>query len=96
LGSKPIAIAGVDGIPAMSAAIHPSAVVTNLHVSASTTGGYLFAYPAEPRTSGSDLNFLTGQVVQNLGVATLASNGAFLLFSTSQANVTIDIYGWFG
>ena len=80
----------------MTGAIRPSAVITNLHVTGAVTGGYLSAYPAEPRTTGSDLNFLTGQVVQNLGVATLGTNGAFLLFSTSQMNVTIDIYGWFG
>ena len=72
------------------------AVVSNLHVSAPTTGGYLFAYPIESRTAGSDLNFIAGQTVQNLGVAKLGDTGAFNLFSTSQANVTIDIYGWFG
>ena len=80
----------------MTGAIHPSAVITNLHVLGRHHRRLPVRLSREPRTTGSDLNFLTGQVVQNLGVATLGTNGAFLLFSTSQANVTIDIYGWFG
>jgi hypothetical protein len=95
--TRSIPIAGVVGIPTQKSVIHASAVVSNLHVSAASTGGYLTAYPLPVRPTTSDLNFTKGATLQNLSIATLGPTGAFNLYNyNGTATVTIDIYGWFG
>jgi hypothetical protein len=97
LSSRAVQIAGVDGIPGMAASIHPTGIVANLHVTAPTLGGYLVTYPLAVRPVASDLNFVSGEAVQNLSIAKLGDTGAFNLFHTAgTTNVTIDLYGWFG
>ena len=83
-------IAGIDGIPSDT-----TAVFLNVTVTDTTAAGFLTVYPnARPATS--DLNWVKGQTVPNLAVATLSSGGTLNFYNaTGSTDLVVDIAGWF-
>jgi len=91
--SLDIAIAGRGGVPANGA----GAVVLNVTVVTPTAPGYLTVWPSTTaRPLAANLNFVAGQVIPNLVVAPLGSDGKISLFngSNGSSNVVIDVFGW--
>ena len=97
-----VAVAGVGGVPSMSATNPPLGVIANLTAVQGSIGTYLALYPAGgtvPNTS--DLNIAGGQILPNLVVVKLAAAGSTspgevdLYNSVGSINAVIDIEGWF-
>jgi len=86
----PNLFAGIDGIPSDT-----TAVFLNVTVTDTTAAGFLTVYPnARPATS--DLNWVKGQTVPNLAVATLSSGGTLNFYNaTGSTDLVVDIAGWF-
>lgn len=85
-------LAGIDGIGAQA-----TAVVTNVTVTDTTAPSYLTVYPGPTRPLASDVNWLAGQTVPNLTVATLSSSGAASVYNDQgSTDVVIDAFGYFG
>ncbi len=85
-------MAGVDGIGTQA-----TAVVTNVTVTDTTAPSYLTVYPGPTRPLASDVNWLAGQTVPNLTVATLSSSGATSVYNDQgNTDVVIDAFGYFG
>ncbi|HVD04031.1 MAG TPA: putative Ig domain-containing protein [Candidatus Dormibacteraeota bacterium] len=84
-------MAGSDGIGSTA-----TAVVTNVTAVNATAPSYLTVYPGGVRPLASDVNWLAGQVVPNLTVATLSSSGSITLFNDAgKVDVLIDAFGYF-
>ncbi len=85
-------LAGVDGI-----APQATAVVTNVTVTDTTAPSYLTVYPGPTRPLASDVNWLPGQTVPNLTVATLSSGGSISVYNDQgNTDVVVDAFGYFG
>jgi hypothetical protein len=86
-------IAGVAGVP-----LTASAAVLDVVTSETTAPSFLSVSPS-PGTAGatSDINWVAGQVNPNLAVATLGTGGQANFYnSAGNANVTVDLEGFFG
>ncbi|MCL4434573.1 MAG: hypothetical protein M1399_07390 [Actinobacteria bacterium] len=76
-----------------------TAIVMNVTVTGGTAGGFLTVFPAETtRTTASNLNWTTGQVVSNLVTVQLGTNGTVDIYSGSDGsvNVVADLQGYYG
>jgi hypothetical protein len=84
-------IAGVSGIGSDA-----TAVTANVTGTDTTASSYLTVYPGGSVPLTSTLNWVTGQTVANLAVPTLSSGGELSAYNFSgQADVIIDVSGWF-
>jgi len=90
-------IAGVSGVPLMTATTPPVAVVLNVTVTNATAGSYLTLWPdGAARPLSSDLNFVAGQTVPNLVVVKLGANGNVDIFNfAGSSDVVVDVVGWY-
>jgi hypothetical protein len=97
-GMLAVQVAGQKGVPAMTAAIPPTAVVLNVTVTNPTAAGYLTVWPdGNGQPLASDLNFGKGQTRANLVVVKVGANGKVDLFSLAgSTDVVIDVVGWYG
>jgi len=92
-GSTPIKVAGAGGVPSTGA----TAVVLNVTVTNPTTPGYLTIYPGGTLPLASDLNFVPGQTVPNLVVATLNADGSLAAYIPwGQTDLVVDVFGYYG
>jgi hypothetical protein len=93
-----VMVAGNGGVPAMSDAVPPTAVVLNVTATGGTYQSYLTAWPSgAARPLASDLNFLPNQSVPNLVVVQLGPDGKVDLFNAlGSVNVVADVVGWYG
>lgn len=83
--------AGVDGISSQA-----TAIVANLTSTDASSASYYTLAPQEAPPTTSDLNWLPGVTVANLGIATLNSAGdAFLFNADGSADAVIDVFGYF-
>ncbi len=90
-GSLSVQVAGLAGIPATAVA-----VVVNVAVTDTTRASYLAAFPSGLPPYTSDLNWVAGQTVSNLVLATLNSTGGFMVYNRfGSADVVIDVLGWY-
>lgn len=90
-GSLTEQLAGVDGIAAQA-----TAVVANFTVTDTTAPSYLTVYPGPTRPLASDLNWLPGQTVPNLTVATLSTTGTISAYNDQgSTDLIIDAFGYF-
>ena len=93
-GTVTVSVTGRAGVPATGV----SAVVLNLTVTEPSVGGFLSVFPsgaARPLTSS--LNFVAGQTVANLVMATVGSDGKVSIYNhAGSAHVVADVVGWFG
>jgi len=91
-------VAGVGNVPAMNAAVPPSAVVLNVTVTDATAASYLTVWPdGATRPNASDLNWVAGLTVPNLVVVKVGPDGTIDLYNAAgSTDVIIDVVGWYG
>jgi hypothetical protein len=91
--SRPLAVLGRGGVPATGVA----GVVVNVTVVAATAGSFVTVYPSGAvRPYASNLNAGPGQVVANLVVAGLGSDGRVALYNDrGVTDLVADVAGWF-
>jgi IPT/TIG domain len=85
-------ITGINGVPLGASAVFLNATVTN------TTGSsFLTAYPdLTSRPVASDLNWVAGQTIPNLVLATLSLSGTASFYNVAgSTDLVLDISGWF-
>ena len=92
-----VQIAGQGGIPAMSDATPPSAVVANVTVTHPTAAGFMTVWPdGSSRPLASDLNWVAGRTVPNLVVVQLGSSGmADLYNAVGCTDAIVDVVGYY-
>jgi hypothetical protein len=97
-GMLVVQVAGQQGVPAMTAATPPTAVLLNVTVTNPTAGGYLTVWPdGNAQPVASDLNFAKGQTRANLVVVKIGANGKVDLFNLAgSTDVVVDVVGWYG
>jgi outer membrane protein assembly factor BamB len=87
-----LGVGGRTGVPASA-----TAVILNVTVTNTTAPSFLTIYPcgfAQPLTS--DLNWVAGQTIPNLSVATLGASGAVCFYnSAGSVDVVVDLFGYF-
>jgi hypothetical protein len=91
-GSFTLPIAGIAGVP-----VAASAVIVNVTVTNTNAGSFLVAYPSTVGLpTASDLNWVGGQTVANLAVASLGTTGAITFYNgVGSSDVVADLAGWF-
>ena len=92
-----VQLAGAGGVPAMTAAVPPRAVLVNVTATDTAAASYLAIYPSGAAAPGSsDLNWVAGSTVSNLALARLGADGRLtLLNGAGSADVVIDVLGWY-
>lgn len=78
--------------------IPPTATAVALNVTVTDPGGdgYLTVYPCGVKQPlASNLNYVKSQVVANNVIAAIGSSGDVCVYSSTGANVVVDISGWF-
>jgi beta-glucanase (GH16 family) len=92
LGTCTLSITGLSGVPSGA-----SAVVLNVTVTNNTAPSFLTVYPSTgAQPSSSDLNWIGGQTIPNMVVATLGTSGAITFYNSAGSTaVVVDIAGWF-
>src|SRR5205823_2654869 len=81
-GSRIFAVAGQGGIPSMSDAAPPTAVVLNVTVVSPQAAGFFTLYAsgtAQPQTS--DVNFPAGALLSNLVIVKLGADGNVAIYN---------------
>ncbi len=74
-----------------------TAAVVNVTATNTTAASFLTVYPGGTRPTASDLNFVAGQTIPNLAVATLTASGTVTIYNnTGSTDVVVDLVGWFG
>ena len=90
-GPITVQVTGIAGIPTSA-----KVVVANITVVNTTGSGYLTAWAAgatQPTTS--NINWGKGQVMPNMVISALNSNGQMEIYCSSQANIIVDVVGWY-
>ena len=86
-----VPMAGVDGI-----ASNATAVATNVTAVNTTAASFFTVYPGGTRPTSSDVNWMAGQIVPNLTLATLSSAGSISIYNhAGSADVIVDAFGYF-
>ena len=89
-----VQVTGARGVPASGV----SAAVLNVTATGPTKQSFLTAWPTGvTQPLASDLNWVAGETVPNLAVATLGtSDGAIQVFNAAgSTDVVIDVSGWY-
>ena len=96
--TRVLMVAGQGGVPAMSDAVPPTAVVVNVTVTNPTTNSFLTVWPdGSARPVASDLNYRPGLTVPGLVVVRVGPSGAIDLYNVAgSADVIVDVVGWYG
>jgi hypothetical protein len=91
-GMLTLQVGGARGVPATA-----TAVILNVTVTNTTAPSYLTVWPSTaPRPLASDLNWVGGQTVPNLAVATLGTSGAISIYNAAgSTDVVVDVFGYF-
>jgi hypothetical protein len=98
-GTLTLQVAGVGNVPAMGAATPPTAVVLNLTVVTPSAGTWEQVYPGTnpaPSPPTSDINATPGQVLANLVVVRVGTDGSIKVFNLAgNTDIVIDVAGWY-
>jgi hypothetical protein len=96
-GTLSVQVAGLGGVPLMTASPAPTAVVLNVTVTNPTANSYLTVWPqGTSQPLASDLNWRVGQTVPNLVVVKLGPTGMVSLYNLAgTSHVVIDVVGWY-
>jgi len=94
-----INVAGIDGVPTMSAPHPPVAVVVNVTAVNAIAATFLTVYPGPfgaTRPNASDLNVPAFETETNLVVVEVGSDGTINLYNALGAtNFIVDIFGYY-
>jgi hypothetical protein len=85
-----VTIAGIGGVPSSGA----DAVLVNVEVSDPTSTGYLRVTPSTPTSSTAVQEFTAGQTISALVPVKLVNGAIVLHLSAGQANIFIDVSGY--
>src|SRR5450631_2926167 len=96
-GTVRLLVGGRGGVPGPGLT---SAVVLNVTATAPTAGGFVTVYQdgdGKTLPTASNLNFVKGQIVPNLVVAPVGSNGKVALYngSTGTVHLIVDVSGYY-
>jgi Cellulase (glycosyl hydrolase family 5)/IPT/TIG domain len=85
-------VGGLSGVPSGA-----SAVILNVTVTNTTAPSFLTVHPSTGALPlSSDLNWVGGQTIPNLVVATLGTTGAITFYnSAGSTDVVVDLAGWY-
>jgi subtilisin family serine protease len=89
-GMTTIEVAGVGGVP-------PNAKTVMLNVTAIEAGsdGFMTVFPCgTPVPTASNLNFASGQTIPNAVVAKIGDGGQVCIYTSSTANLVVDVNGF--
>jgi hypothetical protein len=84
-----IPMAGLRGIPT-----NARAVSANITVVDAVDRGFVTAWPCGAIPTASNVNYELGAAVANAAVLPLSSSGSICIYSSSSAQVIIDVNGW--
>jgi hypothetical protein len=84
-----VQIAGVRGVPSNARAIS-----ANLTVADATSKGFVTAFPCGDVPTASNVNYEVSSPIANAAELPLSSGGAICIYSSSSAQVIIDVNGW--
>jgi hypothetical protein len=92
-GSSTYQVTGFAGIPSGA-----SAALFNVTVTNTTAASFLTVYPGGgTRPVASDLNWVAGQTIPNMTVATLSSTGSVSFYNFSgSTDLVVDLFGYSG
>jgi len=95
--SRDLPVIGRGGVPNNVADSAVGSVVLNVTVAAPTATGFVTVWPAgSAQPTASNLNFTPGQIIPNLVVAKVGTNGKVSMFNSAGATpVVADVAGWF-
>jgi subtilisin family serine protease len=90
--TRNLQVRGQNGVPSSA-----TAVVVNVTVTTPTGAGYLTAFPTGTSLPlASNVNFIKGETVPNLGVIQLGSTGGMSIYNSSgSTQVIVDLQGYF-
>ena len=89
-GTETITVAGAFSVPSDA-----TAVVLNVAAVGPAATGYLTVYPSSAaRPTTSNLNYSSGQTVDNLIEVGTGSSGAVTVYSSASSNVVVDLEGY--
>jgi hypothetical protein len=93
-----VPVAGSGGVPTMTSATPPSAVVLNVTVESPTVASDLVVWPDGASVPvASDLNFVPGQTVPNLVIVKLSASGKIDIRNDfGSTSIIVDVVGWYG
>ena len=90
-GPITVQVTGIAGITSTA-----KVVVANITVVNTTGSGYLTAWAAgATKPTTSNINWGKGQVMPNMVISALSSSGQMEVYTSSPANVIIDVVGWY-
>ena len=88
----PVRVASLVDLPAAAEAVSLSVTVVN-----PVAAGFVTVYPCQTgRPLASSLNYRAGQTVANQSIVPLDTADEVCLFASQQADVVVDVLGWFG
>ena len=99
LAGTTLSSGALRSVPVLAPAALPItavAVAANVTIADPSTASYLTVYPdGTTRPTASDLNWVADEVVPNLSIARLGSDGALAIFNfTGQVDVIVDVFGF--
>jgi hypothetical protein len=83
-------LAGKAGFPPDA-----TAALINLTATNTTAPGYVRAYPCGEEQDVSNVNYAAGQIVANLASVKVAAGGDICFKSWAQADIVVDLAGWY-
>jgi len=83
-------LAGKGGFPADA-----TAALINLTATNTTAPGYVRVYPCGEELDVSNVNYAAGQTVANLASVKVATGGDVCFRSWVQADIVVDLAGWY-
>jgi hypothetical protein len=87
-----VQIAGTARVP-----VGVTAAVLNVTATDAVAPGYLTVFPSDrERPLVSSVNFEVGDARPNSVIAPIGADGKIKVFASAQANVIVDVMGWFG
>jgi hypothetical protein len=94
---RPVLVAGVGGVPAMTDPNPPTAVVANVTITNTRAASFLTAWPdGAGRPLASDVNWRVGATVPNLVVVQVGATGKVDLYNAAGcADAVVDVVGYF-
>jgi hypothetical protein len=81
---------GFNSVPSSATAVFVNTTVTN-----TTAASVLTVYPGPSRPTASDLNWVAGQTIPNLTLATLSATGAAFYNYAGSTDLVLDLSGYF-
>lgn len=92
----PLAAGSVFSIPFADDFPDATAVVFNATATETQGAGYLTLYPcAGAPPNASNVNFVPGQSIPNMGISAVDANGDLCIFNSAPSNWIVDVSGYF-